>query len=95
MGRAIDNIYQERSWWSLKYELIYPGCYETVPEVVEAIGTYYNYFNCDRPHEALLYATPHEIYHGISPKYSKGIYSGFIVKKEKREKMLLKNRGMI
>lgn len=84
VGRAIDNIYQERSWWSLKYELIYPGCYETVPEVVSAIDGYYDYFNNERPHEALLYATPNEILYGISPKYSKGLYTGFIVKKAKR-----------
>jgi len=84
VGRAIDNIYQERSWWSLKYELIYPGCYETVSEVVEAIDKYYEYFNSERPHEALLYATPYEIHHRISPKYSKGVYTGFKVKKAKR-----------
>jgi putative transposase len=78
--RAIDNVYQERSWWSLKYERLYPGCYESVSEVSKAINEYYRYFNCDRPHQALLYATPHEIYHNIPPKYSKGEYKGFKVK---------------
>ena len=80
-GRAIDNVYQERSWWSFKYEKLYPGCYETPSEVAQATHEYYDYFNCRRPHQALLYATPHEIYHGITPKYSKGRYEGFEVKK--------------
>lgn len=79
-GRAIDNVYQERGWWSLKYERIYPGCYEEVPEVLKAIDEYYPYFNCERPHQALLYATPHEIHYGLSPKFSKGKYNGFKVK---------------
>lgn len=80
-GRAIDNVYQERGWWALKYEKIYPGCYETVSEVIKAIKEYYEYFNCKRPHQALLYATPNEILHGIPPQFSKGTYEGFKVKK--------------
>lgn len=84
VGRAIDNIYQERSWWSLKYERLYPGCDETALEVSKAIHEYYNYFNSIRPHQALLYATPHEIYHGITPKHSKGEYKGFKVKEASR-----------
>ena len=80
IGRAIDNVYQERGWWSFKYEKLYPGCYETAPEVLQAAHEYYDYFNCRRPHQALLYATPHEIYYAITPKYSKGTYEGFKVK---------------
>jgi len=83
-GRAIDNIYQERSWWSLKHEKIYPGCYESVTEVRQAIEEYYKYFNNERPHQALLYATPNEIYHGITPKHCRGEYKGFKVKEAKK-----------
>ena len=80
-GRCIDNVYQERSWWSLKYEQIYPNRYETVKELSAGVDEYFKHFNHTRPHEALLYATPHEIYHGINPKYSKGQYKGFEVKR--------------
>jgi len=83
-GRAIDNIYQERSWWSLKYERIYPGCYENVREIRQAIGEYYKHFNESRPHQGLLYATPNEIFHGIPPKHCRGKYVGFKVKEAKR-----------
>lgn len=85
-GRCIDNIYQERGWWSLKYERIYPGCLETVPEALRTINEYYPYFNCERSHQALLYATPHEIFHGITPKFSKGKYEGFKVKEASQQK---------
>jgi putative transposase len=85
VGRCIDNIYQERGWWALKYEKIYPGCYETVPGVVRAIDEYYPYFNCKRPHQALLYATPYEVLHGIKPQFSKGKYVGFKVKEANRK----------
>lgn len=80
-GRCIDNVYQERSWWSLKYEKIYLHRYETVRELCAGVDEYFEHFNHKRPHEALLYATPHEIYHGITPKHSKGQYKGFGVKK--------------
>ena len=83
-GRAIDNIYQERSWWSLKYERLYPNCYENVQDVYKVVREYYDHFNHRRPHQALLYATPYEIYHGITPKYAKGEYKGFKVKEANR-----------
>jgi putative transposase len=82
-GRCIDNIYQERGWWSLKYEKIYLYRYETVRALRNAVNEYIEHFNCSRPHQGLLYATPNEIYHGIEPKYSKGQYKGFEVKKAK------------
>lgn len=82
-GRCIDNVYQERGWWSLKYEKVYLYRYETVKELRMGIDEYFRHFNYTRPHQALLYATPNEIYHGIKPKYSKGEYTGFAVKKAK------------
>lgn len=84
VGRAIDNVYQERSWWSLKHEKLHPGGCSTVTEAYAAIGEYYAYFNSSRPHQALLYATPNEIYCGITPKWSKGEYKGFKVKEASR-----------
>lgn len=84
-GRCIDNVYQERGWWSLKYEKIYLHRYETVKELRHGVDEYIEHFNHNRPHQGLLYATPHEIYYGIKPKYSKGEYKGFEVKKAKNK----------
>jgi len=82
-GRCLDNVYQERAWWSLKYEKIYLTRYETVGDLRAGVDEYIDHFNRNRPHQHLLYATPYEIYHGIKPKYSKGVYRGFEVKKAK------------
>jgi putative transposase len=82
-GRCIDNVYQERMWWSLKYEEIYLNEYKTVASICASVYKYCDHFNQRRPHQALLYATPFEIYNGIKPKYSKGVYKGFEVKKSK------------
>ncbi len=83
-GRCIDNVYQERGWWSLKYEHVYLHRYETVKELRVGVDKYFKHFNYNRPHQSLLYATPNKIYHGITPKYSKGQYKGFEVKKAKK-----------
>jgi putative transposase len=83
-GRCIDNIYQERAWWSLKYEKIYLYRYENVKELCIGVDEYIEHFNHNRPHQGLLYATPYEIYHKIKPRYSKGEYKGFEVKKAKK-----------
>lgn len=83
-GRAIDDVYQERSWWSLKYEKFYPSCCETVLEAREVINKYYEHFNYHRPHQGLQYATPYEIYYGKTPKFIKGEYKGFKVKEAKK-----------
>jgi putative transposase len=80
-GRCIDNVYHERGWWSLKYEKLYQHCYKTVKELYTGVTEYFEHFNERRPHQALKYATPHEIYHGLKPKYSKGEYQGFEVKR--------------
>ena len=80
-GRCIDNVYQERAWWSLKYECIYLYRPETVLELIKLVREYFNHFNTARPHQALLYATPDEIYYKQQPKFSKGLYTGYEVKK--------------
>jgi putative transposase len=61
-NRWVDNVFVERLWRSLKYEEIYPGCYETVFEAKAGISTYLNFYNNERLHQALDYKTPAEIY---------------------------------
>ena len=57
-GRAIDNVFIERVWRSLKYELIYPGDFGSGEELREALIKYWRFYNHERPHQALGYATP-------------------------------------
>ena len=61
-GRAADNIFVERLWRSVKYECVYLHNFETVQDAVLWIGRYFEFYNCERPHEALGYRTPLEVY---------------------------------
>lgn len=61
-GRCMDNIYAERLWRSLKYEEVYLKSYESVCEEKESIGLYIEFYNNQRPHQALGYQTPAEVY---------------------------------
>jgi putative transposase len=63
-GRALDNIFIERFWWSLKYEIVYPSHWKTVPEAIQGIRNYIEYYGRKRPHQSLEYATPYEILTG-------------------------------
>lgn len=61
-GRFLDNIFVERLWRSLKYEEVYLNAYETVADARRSIGAYFHFYNNERPHEALGYKTPKEIF---------------------------------
>lgn len=61
-GRALDNIFVERFWRSLKYEEVYLRDYETVLEAREQIAKYCCFYNTERPHQSLDYHTPLEIH---------------------------------
>jgi putative transposase len=57
-GRALDNVFVERLWRSLKYEDIYIRGYETVPELYRGLGRYFGFYNNERLHQSLEYRTP-------------------------------------
>lgn len=65
-GRVYDNIFVERFWRSVKYEEVYLHEYRTVVEARAHLGAYFRFYNEERPHEALGYRTPHEVYFGSS-----------------------------
>jgi len=61
-GRAIDNVFIERLWRSLKYEDIYLKSYETVKSLYEGLKAYFEFYNNERLHQGLNYKKPSEIY---------------------------------
>jgi len=61
-GRAFDNIFIERLWRSVKYEEVYLKGYSDVPEAVNELGRYFDFYNNERHHQALGYKRPVEIY---------------------------------
>jgi len=65
VNRALDNIYIERFWRSLKYEDIYMHGYETMTDLKEGIKRYIQFYNTERFHQSLEYATPDEMYYGV------------------------------
>jgi putative transposase len=65
-GRALDNVFVERLWRSVKYEDIYIRGYETVPELHRGLARYFGFYNGERPHQSLDYRTPAAVYRGAS-----------------------------
>ncbi len=63
-GRAIDNVFVERLWWSVKHECTYLQQWDTVPELRSALKGYFEFFNTERLHQSLNYKTPKEVYFG-------------------------------
>jgi putative transposase len=61
-GRFLDNIFIERLWRSLKYEEIYLKAYEDIKQSRASIAEWIRFYNFDRPHQALGYNTPWEVY---------------------------------
>jgi putative transposase len=64
-GRALDNVFVERLWRSVKYEDVYIWCYETVPELRRGLGRYFGFYNEERPHQSLGDRTPGAVYRGV------------------------------
>lgn len=61
-GRALDNVFVERLWRSLKYEEVYLKDYSTVADLYEGLEFYFNFYSHERPHQGLNNRTPYEVY---------------------------------
>jgi putative transposase len=61
-GRALDNIFVERLWRSVKYEDVYLQGYGTIGELTVGLARYFAFYNGERPHQSLGNRTPHEVY---------------------------------
>jgi putative transposase len=67
-GRCLDNVFVERLWRSVKYEDLYLKNYETVPALARGLGCYFPFYNEERPHQALGYRTPAQVYQQGRPR---------------------------
>ena len=61
-GSYMDNVFVERLWRSVKYEEVYLKAYESVAEARAGIGAYLRFYNSERPHQALDYRTPAQVF---------------------------------
>jgi putative transposase len=62
-GRALDNIFIERLWRSVKYENIYLNVYENGADLFKGLTRYFDFYNNVRIHQSLNYDTPGKRYH--------------------------------
>jgi putative transposase len=62
-GRAIDNIFIERLWRSVKYENVYLQSYSNGIELRKGLKKHFEFYNQERPHQSLNYVTPEEVYY--------------------------------
>jgi putative transposase len=63
-GRALDNVFVERLWRTVKYEDIYIKGYESVAELRRGLARYFAFYNGERLHQSLGYSTPAAVYRG-------------------------------
>jgi putative transposase len=63
-GRALDNVFVERLWRSIKYEEVYLQDYAGMGDAQRGLGRYFPFYNEERPHQSLGYQTPRGVYRG-------------------------------
>ena len=61
-GRALDNVFIERLWRSVKYEDIYLKEYESGADCQKGLTSYFKFYSHERPHQSLDYRTPWEVH---------------------------------
>ena len=65
-GRALDNVFVERLWRSVKQEEVYLKDYESVSAARENLRGYFEFYNRERLHQSLGYRTPEAVYRGVA-----------------------------
>ena len=63
-GRALDNVFVERLWWSVKHEHVYRHDHQTVASLHQGLDSYLAFFNRSRRHQSLEYETPWDVSRG-------------------------------
>jgi putative transposase len=61
-GRALDNVFTERLWRTIKWENVYLADYSNPAEVQVGLTKYFDFYNKRRPHQSLEYRTPAQVY---------------------------------
>jgi putative transposase len=64
-GRALDNVFTERLWRSVKYEDIYLKDYLVPRDALCGLGSYFKFYNYERPHQSLKNRTPAEVFYAM------------------------------
>ena len=70
-GRALDNVFVERLWRSVKYEEVFLHDYATQSDAHRGLDRYFRFYNEERFHQALDYRTPSEVYGMLNNGFSR------------------------
>ena len=74
-GRALDNIFVERLWRTVKYEHVYLQEIQTVQDARSGLRQYFEFYNHERLHQSLGYRTPAQVYlAGTNPSEQQEVY---------------------
>ena len=65
-GRALDNVFIERLWRSVKYEDVYLRSYESPRALASGLSRYFDFYNHQRPHSSLGYKVPAAVYQSVA-----------------------------
>ncbi len=76
-GRALDNVFVERLWRTVKYEDVYLKDYRDPPDALCNLRSYFSFYNGQRSHQALDYRTPEAVYFGIPKKARRPLRGDF------------------
>lgn len=69
-GRALDNVFVERLWRTVKQEEVYLKDYRTPREATQELGRFFVRYNEDRQHQSLNYRTPAAVYFDTGEAHS-------------------------
>jgi len=71
-GSYNDNLFIERLWRTVKYEEVYLKAYQDGRDARAGIGDYLRFYNTERPHQALAYRTPAEVFSSLPVEATNG-----------------------
>jgi len=90
-GRALDNIFVERLWRSVKHEDVYLKGYATMSELLIGLTEYFVLYNTERPHQSLGYDTPDQVYRTASGGGAR-IVDKFTARNENRQETKIEEK---
>lgn len=61
-GRALDNVFVERLWRTVKYEHLYLHAYTNGLDLFNGLSQFFPYYNTERKHQSLNYQTPEKLF---------------------------------
>ena len=99
-GRALDNIFVERLWRSVKYEEVYLNKHENMQDLMKGLTHYFMFYNNERKHQSLGYQTPESVYRSgvgggakIVDKFSGAILESSVALRSTDDSRIIKTKS--